>query len=247
MPPPEILALVPAAILGSAAQSATGFGVALPVAPAAFALLSPADAVLAVIAGGVMHSTLAVASRDRRLDVRAADTALVLGAALPGLLLGALLVARVPKAPMQLAVGLAILLAAGFRFRRPDRSTPLATARAGVPTGLVAGVLTTTIGICGPPLVIWLRARQMALSQLRDTLAVVFLALNLAAVPSVVAGGGSIGPALLLLLAAGLVAGHVVGLQAHRRVSTRALERALGGLLVTAGAASVTGGVAALL
>ena len=44
---------------------------------------------------------------------------------------------------------------------------------------------------------IWLRARRIAVTELRDTLALVFLALNLAALPSLAAGGGSLRPALL--------------------------------------------------
>ena len=237
---------MPAAIFGSAAQSATGYGVALPVAPVAFAMLSPADAALTVTAGSVMYCVLAVATRRGRLDVRGADTALLLAAGLPGLLLGVLLVSQVPRAPMQLAVGFAILLAASLRLHEPGRFAPLATATVGLPTGLLAGALTTTIGICGPPLVVWLRARRVALTQLRDTLAIVFLVLNLAAVPSLAAGGGSLSLALLPVLAAGLIAGHVLGLRAHRRLAAGTLERALAAVLVTAGVASLIGGAAAL-
>jgi uncharacterized membrane protein YfcA len=94
--------------------------------------------------------------------------------------------------------------------------------------------------------VLWLRARRVGLAQLRDTLAIVFLVLNLAAVPSLAAGGGSISPALLAVLAVGLVAGHAVGLRAHDRLTAGTLERALGAILVAAGAASLTGGLAAL-
>jgi uncharacterized protein len=238
----EALALLPAATVGSAAQSATGYGLALPVAPVAVALLAPADAVLAVTCGGIMHASLAIATRRRRLDVRKTDAALVLAAAVPGLLLGALLVSRVPTPPLQIAVGLAILLAAGLRLHEPGRAAGLATPQA----GLLAGALTTTVGICGPPLVIWLRARRVGLTQLRDTLAIVFLGLNLAAVPSVAAGGASVPLALLALLAAGLVAGHVAGVAARRRLEAGTLERSLAAILVAAGAASVIGGVATL-
>jgi hypothetical protein len=55
---------------------------------------------------------------------------------------------------------------------------------------LVGGALTTTTGICGPPLVVWLRARRTTLAQLRDTLAIVFLR-NLAALPSLAVRGGA--------------------------------------------------------
>jgi hypothetical protein len=128
MPAPDILALPLVAILGSAAQSATGFGVALPAAPVAFALLAPADAVLTVAAASLMHNLLVLGTRNRRLAIRTGDAALLIGAALPGLILGALIVSRVSKPPMQLAVGIAILAAVLFRVHEPGRLAALSTA-----------------------------------------------------------------------------------------------------------------------
>jgi uncharacterized protein len=247
MPAPEVLALALVAVLGSAAQTTTGFGVALPVAPVAFALLSPADAVLTVAASSLMHNVLVLATRHRRLDVRSGDTALLLALALPGLLLGALLVTHVAKAPMQLAVGVAILAAVRFRLHEPGRVTALANREAGIAVGGLAGFLTTTVGINGPPMVIWLRAREATLSQLRDTLAIVFLALNLAAIPTVATRGGTIPTAVVPALAAGLGLGHVLGLQAQRRLSTRVLDRALLAILVAAATASIIAALVALL
>lgn len=235
----DIVSLALAAILGSAAQSATGFGVALPVAPVAFALLSPADAVITVATTSLMHNLLVLSTRHRRLAVRTADAALLIAAALPGLVLGALIISHAPKAPMQLAVGLAILLAVLFRLHEPGRLTALASNLAGGLIGLLAGALTTTVGINGPPLVIWLRARHVTLTQLRDTLAIIFLALNLAAIPSIATQGGTIPTTLLPALATGLIIGHVLGLQAHQRLPTRTLDRALVAILITAAGASI--------
>lgn len=242
MSPLEILSLTLAAIVGSAAQTTTGFGVALPIAPLAFALLSPADAVITVATASLMHNLLVLATRHQRLAIRAGDGALLIAAALPGLVLGALIVSRAPKAPMQLAVGLAILLAVLFRLHEPGRLPALATRLAGVPVGLLAGALTTTVGINGPPLVIWLRARHATLTQLRDTLAIIFLALNLAAIPSIAAHGGTIPAEILPALAAGLITGHTLGLQAHQRLPTRALDRALIAILITVASASIFAG-----
>lgn len=235
----EILSLALVAVLGSAAQSATGFGVALPIAPAAFALMSPADAVLTVAAASLINNVLVLVTRHRRLAIRTGDAALLIASALPGLVLGALIVSHAPKAPMQLAVGLAVLLAVALRLHEPGRLAALAGRSAGVPIGLVAGTLTTTVGINGPPLVIWLRARQATLTQLRDTLAIVFLTLNVAAIPSLTTHGGSISTALLPPLAAGLVIGHLVGLKAHQRLPVRTLDRVLVAILAAAALVSI--------
>lgn len=239
MTPLDILSLALAAILGSAAQTATGFGVALPVAPVAFALLSPPDAVITVAAASLMHNLLVIATRRQRLALRPCDAALLIATALPGLLVGALVISDAPKAPVQLGVGLAILLAVLFRLHEPGRLTAIGGRPAGAAIGLIAGTLTTTVGINGPPLVIWLRSRLATLAQLRDTLAVVFLALNTAAIPSVAAHGGSIPVALLPAIATGLIIGHFIGLQAHQRLPIRTLERALTAILSVAAAATI--------
>jgi uncharacterized protein len=168
--------------------------------------------------------------------VRRADAALLVGAALPGLALGALAVSHLSKPPLQLAVGVAILAALAFRLDRPGR---LGAPGFGAAAGFVAGALTTTVGINGPPLVIWLRARRATITELRDTLAVVFLGLNLIAIPTVAARGGRIPAALVPALAAGLLAGHLLGLQAHRRLAPRTLDRALRVILAAAAVGSI--------
>jgi uncharacterized membrane protein YfcA len=245
--PPDLLALGLVATVGSAAQSATGFGVALPLAPVAFALLSPANAVLAVAAASLMHNVLVLATRNRRLAVRAGDAALLVVAALPALLVGALVVSHAPKSPMQLSVGLAILAAVVFRLHEPGRVSALVGRQAGMPIGLAAGFLTTTVGINGPPLVTWLRARDATFTQLRDTLAVIFLTLNLAAIPTIAARGGKIPVTLIPALAVGLVAGHALGLLAHSRLSERTLQRLLVASLTAAAGASIVAAATALL
>jgi uncharacterized membrane protein YfcA len=107
--------------------------------------------------------------------------------------------------------------------------------------------LTTTVGINGPPLVTCLSAREATLTQLRDTLAVIFLALNLVAIPILAARGGTIPALLLPALAAGLVVGHILGLQAHTRLPTHTLDRALVTILAAAGGASIIAGSTALV
>jgi uncharacterized membrane protein YfcA len=141
---PEIVAFALVAILGSAAQSATGFGVALPVSPLAFALLSPADAILTVAASSLMHNLLVLATRHRRLATRIGDTGLLIATGLPGLFVGALVVSRAPKPPMQLAVGLAIFASILFRLHEPGRLAALASRKAALTIGLLAGALTPT-------------------------------------------------------------------------------------------------------
>ncbi|MGZ6623653.1 MAG: sulfite exporter TauE/SafE family protein [Solirubrobacteraceae bacterium] len=247
MSAPEVLALALATVVGSAAQSAAGFGLSLPLGPVAFALLSPPDAVLTVAVGSLMHNVLVLTTRHRRLAIRTGDAILLIAAGPPGLLVGALVVSRASRPLMQLAVGLAILAVILFRLHEPGRVSTLASRKAGLPIGLLAGLLTTTLGINAPPLVTWLRAREATFRQLRDTLAIAFLSLNVAAIPSLATHGGTIAGELVPALAAGLIAGHAFGVQAHNRLSTRSLDRLLVAILAVAGGASVIGSSMALV
>ena len=139
-----------------------------------------------------MQNLLVLGTRHRRLAIRRQDAILLIVAAIPGLFLGAVVVSHASKAPMQLAVGVAILAAVLFRVHEPGRVAALVSRKIGGLIGLLAGFLTTTVGINGPPLVTWLRARDATFTQLRDTLAMIFLVLNMAAIPSLISRGGTI-------------------------------------------------------
>jgi uncharacterized membrane protein YfcA len=243
----ELAAIAAAAVIGATAQSATGFGVALPLAPVLFAIADPVDAVLMVLVAALGHNLLVLVTRHRHLDAPRRDVAILVAGALPGLVVGALLVTRLSKPALQFAVGAAIAVALALRIHAPAGEPKRQGWETGTPVGFVAGVLTTTVGINGPPMVLWLRAGGADFARLRDTLAVVFLVLNALAIPGVVSQGGSAPAGALAALAGGLVAGHVVGMQAGARVPSGRLESALTALLVAAACASMAAGASALL
>lgn len=239
----QLVALALAAFIGSTAQSATGFGVVLPLAPLLFAFEDPPDAVLTIAIAALTHNLLVLATRHRRLELRRRDALVLILAALPGLVLGALIVASLPKTTMQIAVGVTLLAALALRAHEPERARRLDNTPAGAAIGLLSGTMTTTVAVNGPPLVIWLRARGTTMIELRDTLAAIFLVLNCLAIPNVAARGGTTDAASLAALGCGLVAGHVSGLAASRRLSPATLERALLVLLVVAATSSIAAGI----
>lgn len=243
----ELAAIAAAAVIGAAAQSATGFGVALLLAPVLFAVAEPPDAVLMVLVGALGHNLLIVVTRRRHLDVRRGDVAVLVAGAVPGLLIGALLVTSLPKPPLQFAVGAAIALAVALRLHAPARAAERQGWETGAPVGFLAGLLTTTVGINGPPMVVWLRASGAGFPQLRDTLAVVFLVLHVLAIPGVASQGGTVSTGALAALGAGLLVGHVAGMQAGTRLGSGRLEGALVALLVAAACASMAAGASAVL
>ena len=151
-----------AALVGAFVQSTTGFGFALVLSPALFAVMDPVEAVMALLVLGVALSLLVLFERGRPEHVDWRSLAPMLVAALPGLAVGAVaLDAAVEAGP-----------AGGGRRRRggggglaaappPARRWPPAPEPrgAGIGAGFVSGALTTSINVNGPPIVLWLEAR----------------------------------------------------------------------------------------
>jgi uncharacterized membrane protein YfcA len=95
-----VLAAV-AALVGAAVQSATGFGFALVLSPALFAVLEPAEAVTVLLALGAVLNLLVLVEGH---DVRWSRLPPLLLPALPGLALGAVVLAALSREPLQVGV-----------------------------------------------------------------------------------------------------------------------------------------------
>jgi uncharacterized membrane protein YfcA len=234
-----------AALVGAAVQSATGFGFALILSPALLAALDPYEAVTALLALGVALNLLVLVEGG---TVRWRELVPVLAAAVPGLALGAVALELLDKPVLQIFVGVVVLLAASVQLR--GRLTGRRVRRrSATAAGLASGALTTSISVSGPPLVLWLESRGTAPAELRATLAACFLALNLAGFLVLVplAGVDRVAPAGVLLPLLGLVvAGHLAGARAFRRIDPRRFSLAVLALVAITGAASVAAGTWAL-
>ena len=245
----EIALVAVATLVGATLQSATGFGFALLLGPAVFAVFEPGDAIFVLLVSGALLSFLVLFAERRDREVRSRDLGLVLAAALPGMVGGAFILAALEKSPLQVLVGLGVLLAVAFQLRAeavhaPPPAHPTAL-RAG--TGFITGLLTTTTSTNGPPLVLLFQRLGYSPAELRDSLAGAFLVLDLLGVvvfgPFLINGEGVSGAAFAAI-AACTVAGQVLG----RRVFVRldpGVFRSAGIVLVTlAGLASIAAGLA---
>jgi uncharacterized membrane protein YfcA len=239
-----------AALAGATVQSATGFGFALIAGPALFAVLSPYEAVTALLLLGLLLNVLVLLDRAGRPRWR--TIAPMLGFALPGLAGGAALLSAMPKPALQIAVGVAVVAAALLQRRlevrgaRPSHEPTLASA-AGV--GLASGTLTTATSVSGPPIVLWLRAQALSPGELRASLAGSFLVLNLAGAVALLLSRGAgelAGPGLLLPLLGLVAVGHAVGARAHARLDQARLRSVVLALVLAAGTASAVAGVVSL-
>ena len=241
-----------AALLGAAVQSATGFGFALVLSPALFAVLEPVEAVGALLALGLVLNLLVLFERGRPRHVGWRRLLPMLAAALPGLVAGAALLAWLSKEALQVGVGVAVIAAAAFQLRRRGRvgaggaaARPVPPA-AGLAVGFASGALTTSISVSGPPIVLWLEAHGVRPAEFRETLAASFLALNLAGAAVLLAAEGEeafdlgILPPLLLLVAVG----YALGALAFRRLDRERFFTLALALVLCTGAASVGAGLA---
>jgi uncharacterized protein len=235
-----------AAFVGAFVQSTTGFGFALLVSPAAFLVFEPVEAVMTLLVLGLALNVLVLFERGRPEHVDWRTLAPVLAAALPGLAAGAVALTRLSKDTLQVGVGLAVIAAAGWQWRRRRRSSPPELpAAAGPAAGFVSGVLTTSISVSGPPIVLWLEARGVHPEEFRATLAASFLALNLAGAALLLAaeGSGSLEVATVAPLLGLVAAGYALGALAFRRLDRERFYTLALALVAATGVASVVAGL----
>jgi uncharacterized membrane protein YfcA len=217
-----------ALFLGASLQSATGFGFALVSAPILFALLGPREAVSAGIVVAILLNSLTLAGERRRPQVLVRDAWSLVAWSLPGIALGVLLLREVPEQPLSVLVAVAVLAGLVLRVRSTRADTPPQPRPWHVPVaGSTAGALGTSTSLNGPPLVFCLLARRASPAQTRDTLAAIFLAEALIALPALVLSDAFTVPrAAGILLLAGL-AGQLLGRRAFGWLSGERYERAV--------------------
>ena len=228
--------VVAAVFAGALVQSATGLGFALVAGPVIVAVLEPETALLTLTVLGLALSLLVASERDA--PVAWGPLRPVLVAAVPGTVVGALALWAMGEEALQAAVGVAVLAAVVLQARgRPLRGPAPAI-------GMLSGALTTSVGVNGPPLALWLTGRGVEGAALRATLAAAFVVLGaIGVVVLVVAGAGldlaETGAALVAVLA-----GHRLGRLAFARLDAAAHARVVLGVIAVSGAASVVAAVA---
>jgi uncharacterized membrane protein YfcA len=235
-----------AAFAGAAVQSATGFGFALVLSPALFAVMEPVEAVTALLVLGLALNLLVLfeGGRPEHVDWRALAPMLL--AAVPGLAIGAVALTQLSKEVLQVAVGVAVIAAAGWQLRERARGHRPLPPAAAWGAGFASGALTTSISVSGPPLVLWLEARGVRPEEFRASLAASFLALNLAGGVVLLAaeGTGAFDAGAVAVLLVLVVAGYALGSVAFRRLDRERFFTLVLALVAATGVASVLAGLA---
>ena len=215
-----LLAAVAAVVfLAATVTTIAGFGFSLMAVPLLSAMLGGRDAVAVASLVGLISTTVVFVtgrgSVDRGVVLRQ------LSAAAVGMPLGLAVLLVLDDRLMRLVIAAAVLvavalLARGLQIRRGG-------ALLDVGAGFLSGVLNTSVGTGGPPLVFANQARGLDPATTRATLSAVFTGSALVANPLFLAAGRYTGE---VLLAAGsavpaLAVGWVVGVRIHRSIDAR--------------------------
>jgi uncharacterized membrane protein YfcA len=230
-----------AAIVAAAglAQGLSGFGFSLVSIPL-LALVVPVKA--AIVGGallGLVQSGQVVARDHRHVEWRSA--AVLVAAAIAGMPIGLFVITRVPEEPLQVVIAVTVLVFTAVLWRRVRLPTDSLSAEVGV--GFTSGMLSTSTGMSGPPLVIALQARGVAPSAFRATLATVFVCGSAISLLLFWSRGLVTAEALRVAAAGlpGLLVGILVGELAFRRIDHERFRRIVLVLLVASAVLALIG------
>ncbi len=238
MPPTSHIAvIVGVSLLASILQRLSGFGFSLAATPLA-ALVIPVSEVVVVLTIVTLPAT-ALTWRQLRQAAEPAQLRRIVGWAIPGTAIGVVVHGQVPDRPMRLALACVvvvavIVLASGWRITSPE------TRRIDAVAGFFSGLLNTTTGTSGPPLVLALTSQNVEPDRFRATTSGTFFLSGLVGL-ILFAVGGFIGRSELVLGAAGLpcaVVGQQIGTRLAPHVRARTFRIMTYVLLIAAAATS---------
>jgi uncharacterized membrane protein YfcA len=220
----------------------SGFGFALLGVPLLAILVGPKAA---VVGTALLSSVLSlrVAARDRRAILWRTARAMLLASTL-GMPVGVLVLSVLAVRPLQITIAVVVL--AFVMLLASGLSIPEESASTDVGAGLLSGLLATSTGASGPPLVVALHGRAVAPPVFRSTLAIVFLAQGVIAAVAFAVAGQFTADAWLVLGAGlpGLAAAVLAGERLFARVDGR---RFRGLVLAMLSASAIASLVAALV
>jgi len=214
-----VVFVVMVVLVAGVAQSVTGFGFALVAVPPLIAVLEPADAIVMISLLALVNSALVLHQTAAAVPWRSVTLMFACSAAAMPAGLVVLLVA--PSDALRIAVGvtsvvMAAALVSGLRIGGNGTT-------GGVIAGATSGVLLTSTGMNGPPVVLHLTDQQLPPAEFRGALSAFFLASGLLSLV-VFAIGGVVSERALLYSAVGAPA-VLIASQAGRALVDRVDQR----------------------
>jgi uncharacterized membrane protein YfcA len=224
--------------VAAAAQAVSGFGFALIGTPLVAVLAGPKAAVVGLtMVGLVLVAQLALRGRGH---VDRATVGVVTVAAIVGMPIGLLVLVHADDRVLTLAIAVAVIAFSLLLWRGAHLPAGRGTD---VAAGFTAGILSTSTGTSGPPIVIALSAKQLEPSVFRATISAIFLVQGSAALVAFAIGGQVTRDAVSVALAGlpGVVVGSIVGERGFRRLDTPTFRRVVLGMLFLSGVVALFG------
>jgi uncharacterized protein len=227
--------------MASCSQTISGFGFTLVSVPLLAIVMPPLQAVSLAI---LISTPLAIIRSKREWKDVYWPSAKRLGlASLIGMPLGVAITSHLPDRPLRLIIGIAVAiagaaLATGFRIRSESPGVELIA-------GFVSGVLATTTGTNGPPLVIAMHGRRIAPVIFRATLVVVYLFANVVSLALFWYYGRLSGNAVKLtgITFVPMLLGNTLGTWLVPKVDDKLFHRLILGLLFLSAGSAIYGAV----
>ena len=232
--------------LGGCVKGLTGFGFSLVAVGTLVLAAAPSTVVPVVLLMNSLINLLLVYSVRGEIDLRRTIPLVLAGIA--GLPAGTYILVAVDGNILRIVIGVVILLFAvallrGFRreFRRERLGSSV--------VGAAGGVLNGSIGMGGPPIVLFLCNLGLDKRSFRANLVAYFLGINLAAIPFYYAGGLLTAEVLKLfvLLMPALALGGLTGVKLVNRVSERAFRHITLAVVMVAAVMAILTGLRRLL
>jgi hypothetical protein len=218
--------------VASMASALSGFGFALIATPLVAVVVGPREAVVGLtMVGLVLAAQLWFRGRS---SVSRPTVAIVSVAALAGMPLGVVVLTRADEDTLTVLIAVAVLaftLLLWRGVRLPARPQTDAVA------GFVSGVLSTSTGTNGPPVVIALSSKDLPPTSFRPTISAIFLIQGCVALLAFAVTGQIEADAVRVALAGlpGVFLGLFVGERGFRRLDARAFRRVVLVMLLLSG------------
>jgi uncharacterized protein len=224
--------------LAAAAQAVSGFGFALIGTPLVAVLAGPKEAVVGLTMIGVL--LVAQLSVRGRGHVDRPTVGVVTVAAIIGMPLGLFVITHADDRVLTIAIAVAVIAFSLLLWRGIHLPVGRGTDAA---AGFTAGVLSTSTGTSGPPIVIALSSKGMQPTVFRATISAIFLVQGSAALAAFALGGQITRDALAVALAGlpGVVIGSIVGERGFRRLDEHTFRRVVLAMLFLSGAIALLG------
>lgn len=226
-----------AVLVGSILQRVSGTGVGLVVAPVLSLLMGPATGVLVTNAATVCSGFMITLAVRRMVEWKHA--AVLILSAIPGVVLGALVVRWVPAEWLQIGVGAVVLLALAIT-KFTHTAGQVNQQKAAVPAGLIGGFFNSTAGVAAPAMVVYSRITNWDQLRFAATMQPVFMSLGALSVGSKLIAGVHFALPVPVFVAFGslivtIFVGITVGTWLSRRLDKAAAANLAMGLAAVGG------------